>query len=242
MQPQTYSPRPGRIALLHGSIAGVILGLIQSIILFIAQPLLTPNNGATPGQSGIEFLFLVSPLIWVIGFLIIGTLSAKQTGATSMGTLSGLFAGLFGGIITAIAQIAVSTFGRSTFVSGSADITVTMFGETIISFYIVLIAVGSGAGFGVLGGLIGHTISSVRYQPPMPFPNVAYPAPYMQPARPANPPFPAPQGLLVPPHPPFPTAQAPSMPAASAPRPGAQASQTPAAEIVYSPPPPQAQE
>ena len=246
MHVHQFPPPPARIALLYGSIAGVILGLLQSVILFASQPLMTSNGSPAPGQPGLEFLFLVSPLLWVIGFLIIGTLSAKRTGATSTGTLSGLFAGLFGGIITAIAQIAVSTFGRSLFPTDGADLMTTLFAETILSFYIVAFAVGGGAGFGVLGGLIGHTISSVQYVPPMPFNRVPYPMPLVPPGPAVNMPFPTRQVLPVTPahpgNPPFPTAQTSSMPVSSTPPSVPQARQASAAEIVYSPPTPQPQE
>jgi hypothetical protein len=183
MQTQSSLQRPGRVALRYGSIFGVALGLIQSAISFVSQSLTTQNGSGTSNQPIIEFLFLVAPVIWVIGFLIAGTLSAKRTGGIGIGALAGLFAGIFGGIIAAVAEIAISTFSVQLPASGTPSATLALFGEIVVPLYTMVLAFSAGAGFGALGGLMGQALSPVRYQPPTALASAPYPPP--QPRVPA---------------------------------------------------------
>ncbi len=190
MQTQSSLQRPGRVALRYGSIFGVALGLIQSAISLVSQSLTTQNGSGASYQSIIEVLFLVAPLIWVIGFLIAGTLSAKRTGGIGIGALAGLFAGTFGGIIAAVAEIAISTFSAHSPSSDSQSYVLALVGEAFVSLYTIILAPGAGAGFGALGGLIGQILSPVRSQSPTPPANAPYPpvAPAVEVVHPPQPP------------------------------------------------------
>jgi hypothetical protein len=107
-------------------------------------------------------LYLLTPLIWIVGFLVAGAWAGREAGKISAGVLAGLFAGTFGGIIAGIGQVvatALATTQQSPSNSGSSLILFSGFAAV---FYVMVLALGAGAGFGVLGGLIGQSISPVR--------------------------------------------------------------------------------
>lgn len=186
MQNTAISPQTGRIALRDGATCGILLGIIHSVIVIILQ--LTTSPSANSNLSALQVaLYLLTPLIWVVGFLLVGALAANPTGKVSTGTLAGVFAGTFGGIIGALGQIvaAVISVNQATSVNAGPDFSSSLlFSNFFIIVYVIALALGAGAGFGALGGLIGHTASKVHPQPqpiavqPAYPPATAFPYPY----------------------------------------------------------------
>lgn len=202
MQTQFAPQQPGKPALSSGVIVGVALGLIYSFITIIPQ-LSNPQPGIlNPLTSTTVILDLIMFLIWIIGFLFAGAWGSKVTGKISTGTLAGLFAGMFGGLLAAVGQI-ISIFitmnaQSSIFnaVSPSSS-SVLLFTGVASIIYILVLAIGGGAGLGAMGGLIGQSLSKVHPQPrpPQPYPPLA---PYygytpQQPPVPQQPQPPVPQ-------------------------------------------------
>src|ERR1700741_4859529 len=93
--PPSITPHAGRTSLIYGVFAGLILGIVESVVIVY----LTRNISYNPyGQLSIPF----SLLFWVIVFLVVGALAGKRTGKIITGTLTGLWAGMVGGIVTAV--------------------------------------------------------------------------------------------------------------------------------------------
>lgn len=170
------TPQPtGKLALRSGLTFGIALGIVHSVLsILITQINLNVKNTSTGGNSFSTFtiiLSLILPLIWIIGFLVAGAWASKGSGKLSAGVLAGLFAGTFGGIIAGFGQAIAITIssGQSVYSSGSADLL--LFSGYATVFYVMVLALGAGAGFGVLGGLIGQSMSNVR---PLPAPRPVY--------------------------------------------------------------------
>ncbi len=183
MQPQFTSPHTGKVALRGGISSGILLGTLQSIITIVN----TFQNANGMGHTTISgTLFeLITPLIWIIGLLAVGTWGGKITGKVSTGALAGLFAGLFGGLIAAFGQ-AIATALNVNMFSGPYGVPASMIPLGIFAmFSTIFLAVAAGAGAGALGGLIGHTISDVQPQAmQQPHPIAQPPIPVYQPPVP----------------------------------------------------------
>src|SRR5579859_4876018 len=102
MQPQIPSPHAGKVALRSGISIGVLLGTLHSIITIVNT--IQNANGANYTTASSVLFCLITPLIWIVGLLIVGTWGSKITGKVSTGTLAGLFGGLFGGLIAGFGQ------------------------------------------------------------------------------------------------------------------------------------------
>lgn len=153
----------GKIALRTGIGIGILLGIIHSIITIIST---IQNTGQTSNATFLNtLLYLVTPLIWIIGLLFTGTWASRFTGKVGTGTLAGLFAGLFGGIIASFGQAIASAIGVNLAPAPTPSGLVLLTGFATI-FYIMILTLGAGAGCGALGGLIGQAVSDVR--PPAP--------------------------------------------------------------------------
>lgn len=191
MQPQIAPAHAGKIALRTGASVGILLGIIHSIITIIST-----IQSADKGGNGVfltTLLYLITPLVWIVGLLFAGTWSSKFTGKVSTGTQAGLFAGLFGGLVASFGQAIASAISVN-FAPDSSSILITGFAAI---FYILVLAIGAGAGCGALGGLIGQAVSDVRppapqpahipvYQPPV-VPYGYMPQPHPLPQTPLSP-------------------------------------------------------
>src|SRR5579883_2839017 len=167
MKLQPTAQQPGKPALRSGAIIGVALGIIHSVITIIVTQMnaSTPVDGG-PGMPTITIiLYLLTPLIWIIGFLIAGAWASRETGKISTGVLAGLFAGTFGGVIAGIGQVIATAIANSQQGYTDANSSLLLFSGFAAVFYVMVLALGAGAGFGVLGGLIGQSMSDVRPQP-----------------------------------------------------------------------------
>src|SRR5579883_649352 len=167
MNVQPTLQQPGKPALRSGAIIGIALGIIHSVITIIVTQMnaSTPVDGG-PGMSTITIiLYLLTPLIWIIGFLITGAWASRETGKISTGVLAGLFAGTFGGVIAGIGQVIATAIANSQQGYTSSNSSLLLFSGFAAVFYVMVLALGAGAGFGVLGGLIGQSMSNVRPQP-----------------------------------------------------------------------------
>lgn len=197
MQPQIAPAHAGKIALRTGASVGILLGIIHSIITII-NTIQSADRGGN-GFSLTTLLYLITPLVWIVGLLFSGTWSSKFTGRVSTGTQAGLFAGLFGGLVASFGQAIASAISVN-FTPDSGNILIAGF-ATI--FYILVLAIGAGAGCGALGGLIGQAISDVRPPTPQPAHTPAMPV-YQPPA--------VPYGYMPQPHPLPQTPLSPIMP------------------------------
>lgn len=193
MQAPSISQRPGRAALRSGLILGITLGIIHSVITIIVTQMNTNTlitTGSRINAGGITTpLYLLTPLLWIIGLLTAGIWGSQTTGKISMGTLAGLFAGTFGGIVAGLGQVVATAISANQVTLSSSEANLLLFSGFAAIFYVMLLTIGAGAGLGVLGGLIGQSLSSVRPQPP------AQPV-YQQPA----PPYAPVQPVASPPH------------------------------------------
>lgn len=176
MQPQFTPQHAGKVALRNGTIVGAFLGVIFSLLMIVStiQSSGTPFGLVNPSSI---LLYLMTPLIWIVGLLIAGIWGSKITGRIGTGTLSGLFAGLVGGIIASFGQ-AIAQALRLSLSPGYQDPGMLLFTGFAIIFYILILAIGGGAGLGALGGLIGQTISDAR---PRATPHPLPPVPVYQP-------------------------------------------------------------
>ena len=189
MQLQPVPPHAGKVALRSGATLGIILGIIHSIIV-ITNTVQSANSSGYGGPNASSvLLYLVTPLVWIVGLLIAGGWGSKTTGKVSTGTIAGLFAGLFGGIVAGFGQAIATTLSVniSGAASGNASSQLALGFLTI--FYVLALTIGAGAGLGALGGLIGQTVSDVRPQPSMP-------QPVPQPAQPIYQPPVVPYGYM----------------------------------------------
>lgn len=190
MQMQPVPQQPGKPALRSGIVIGIALGIIHSVIVVFTQ-LTTPygqygNYGPLSTPSTI--LYLIIPLVWLTGFLIVGFLGGKASGKVGTGTLAGLFGGLFGGILASVGQIVATAISINmqanqnggSYLQNSPGLLLGI-GLGIILPTLIL-TIGGGSGIGALGGLLGQSLSNVRPQPPVaafpvmqPYPPMAHP-------------------------------------------------------------------
>lgn len=175
--PPSITPHSGRTALIYGVFAGLVLGVVESVIVVY----LTRNMSYNPyGQLSIPF----SLLFWVIVFLVVGALAGKRTGKIATGTLTGLWAGMVGGIITAVTLFAMlmsTSYGYNSVGMMAANLTYMIF--------LVLAALGIGTGLGALGGLIGQSFSTSAQTPFQRYQQQSDPPqPYQTPYRQSDPP------------------------------------------------------
>lgn len=159
-----------RSALLRVSfILGICLGILQSIVWIISMPL-TPGITSTP--SIIAFLFLVSPIIWIISFFILGFWVGKRTGNLGQAAKNGLFSGIFAGLLASISHILIMTLSLSN-ATGNQPLAIAW--EAVgVGLETMILATGSGTIFGFIGGYVGQYVSSVVPQPNIPPANPAY--------------------------------------------------------------------
>lgn len=178
MQPQSASQNAGKVALRTGITFGILLGTIHSIITILNT--LLGMGSQYYATSSTTLLFLTAPLIWIVGLLVAGIWGSKTTGKVSTGTLGGLFAGLFGGIVAGFGQ----AIALSINIHGYQSENLVLFTGFIVIFYVMILAIGAGAGLGALGGLIGQTISPQHSSiAPQPHPIPSVPV-YQPPATP----------------------------------------------------------
>jgi hypothetical protein len=169
MKIQPTAQQPGKPALRSGAIIGVALGIIHSAIAIIVTRMnaVTPNT--VDGRQGMPTIVLslglLTPLIWIIGFLITGAWASRETGKISTGVLAGLLASTFAGVIAGIGQVIAMVIASSQQSYVDANLGVLFLNGLSAVFYVMVLPVGAGAGFGALGGLIGQSISNVRPQP-----------------------------------------------------------------------------
>jgi hypothetical protein len=210
--------QPGKAALRSGAMIGIALGIIHSVITIILTQMNAASLNTTDGGAGMPtitiILYLLTPLIWIIGFLITGAWASRETGKISAGVLAGLFAGTFGGIIAGIGQVIATAIANSQQGYTSSNSSLLLFSGFAAVFYVMILALGAGAGFGVLGGLIGQSMSNVRPQPAV---QPVYAQPAVQPvyAQPAVQPVyaqPAVPYTYVPAQPPAVPPQTPQVP------------------------------
>jgi hypothetical protein len=206
MQIQPVAQQPGKPALRSGAIIGIALGIIHSVITIMVTQMNTGSQNTYGSSSGpsptTTILYLLTPLIWIIGFLIAGAWASKDTGKISTGSLAGLFAGTFGGVIAGLGQVVATgiAINQQSYNPGGSNLL--LFSGFAAMFYVMALAIGAGAGLGALGGLIGQSMSKVRPQP------VAQPA-YAQPIMPYG--YVQPQPMPMP-SPQVPLPQQPEMP------------------------------
>lgn len=152
----------GKIALRTGASIGVLLGIIHSIIVIIST---VQNSSQSSNATFLNtLLYLITPLIWIVGLLFTGIWASRFTGKVGTGTLAGLFAGLFGGLVAGFGQAIASAISVNLAPEPPSSSIVLVSGFATI-FYILLLTIGAGAGCGALGGLIGQAVSDVRPQP-----------------------------------------------------------------------------
>jgi hypothetical protein len=161
MQSQLAPANIGKIALRNGVSIGIFLGVIHSVITIISV-LESAGDPSSRLTASSVLLYLLTPLIWIVGLLVAGIWTGKLTGKVGAGTMAGLFGGLFGGIVAGIGQAIASSLSVSPAPYYSASM-ILLSGYAMI-FYILVLAIGAGAGCGALGGLIGQSISDVRQQ------------------------------------------------------------------------------
>ena len=155
---------------------GIALGVFQSLVWLISEPL---TSSVTSSPSFVAFLLLVAPLIWVIAFFIQGIWIGHRTGQTRDSVLTGLFSGVFGGIVAAVGHVLVITLSLH---SSNQDPITVAYSTLGVATFTMMLTLGAGSGFGVLGGLIGQYFSPV---PPALPSKPAVPPPFY----PSNPPY-----------------------------------------------------
>ena len=146
--PPSVTPHSGRTALIHGILAGLILGIVESIVIVY----FTRDMNIGPyAQLSIPF----SLLFWIVILLLSGAIAGKRTGKIATGTLAGLWAGMVGGIITAV------TWFTMLMASAYSSYYYPGMMATNLTYMILLIlaALGIGTGLGALGGLIGQSFA-----------------------------------------------------------------------------------
>ncbi len=205
MQESSISQQPGKPALRSGVLLGVALGIIHSAIVILTSQM-NRGYGNTPVTT--IFLYLITPLIWIVGLLVAGMSGSRVTGKINTGVLAGLFAGTFGGIIAGFGQAIAMTLSMNQQSATSADTGLLLASGFTVMFFVMVLALGAGAGFGALGGLIGQSMSSVRPQPHQPAPSAYPPAaipyympPQQAPVTPQPSQVPLPQRPEIPPFP-----------------------------------------
>lgn len=222
MQPQPPES-VGKVAFRHGMNFGLLQVFFATVIL-ITNTFINTNVGLAFLLSTLSFLLSLAV------YFVAGILAVKQTGRLRAGIYAGLWTGTIYGVINlAISLVIFFAVTYPRLLAGAANSVNAlanpeayraglMIGGMSVTIFGALLAVGFGAGLGVLGGLIGRNISPFRpvpVAPPyFPYPPQAYPGqpipyaplPPMQnaPAFPPMPAQPAPAEQIVPFTPPDP--------------------------------------
>ncbi len=157
-------------ALKWGLIFGLALAIIQVIFDIITNVIVRAAN------IGL-IVNVLSLLIGIVAYLVVGLLAARETGKVSTGTLAGLWGALFYGVIGLVSTLII-TFTRIGELVRRAQITADqlhlavhytpalIIGGAITAAVLGLaFTIGLGAGLGALGGLIGKGMAKV---PPPP--------------------------------------------------------------------------
>jgi len=183
-------PSSGRVVWREGLIFGVILGVVHIVLSLLNQAI---------AQSGLGLLvLLLNILLWLGLFFWAGARAAKQTGRVGIGSLTGLVTAVFAGFIALIALI-INGLAQASLISQQlADVYarqgqavphnltgIVLAGLIIGGAILWVLGIGTGAGMGALGGLLGRSQSTVV--PPMGPANPAYGQPPMQPPYPPPP-------------------------------------------------------
>ncbi len=161
------------------AIIGICLGIFQSIVWLIAEPL---TSGVTSSPSLAAFLFLVAPLIWCIAFFLEGIWIGKRTGQMGQSILNGLFGGLFGGLVAAVGHVLTITFSLG---PGQNLPLITAYSVLGVALWTLTLTVSGGVSFGAVGGFVGQYLSPTplqfsrpRVPPGGPSVPPSYPPPY----------------------------------------------------------------
>jgi len=194
MHIQYTTQQPGKPALRSGAVVGIVLGIVHSVLTIIETQMSVLSLDSSAGTVSMPatslILYLVTPLIWIIGFLCAGAWAGRDTGRISAGVLAGLFAGTFGGILAGVGQVVATVLASNQQTYTGSGSSLLLFNGFVVVVYVIGLALGAGAGFGVLGGLIGQSLSHVRpaaqpmYAQPL-VPYALFPA-----QQPQMPPFP----------------------------------------------------
>jgi hypothetical protein len=224
---QTVStPGSGKTALLFGALFGVGSGIVQILCISFL-----PSVG-----------YLLSLLLCAVALLLAGLFASKRTGKVSTGTLAGLWCGLICSVIVVgvlgllifvmtqnptFMNEVMSRMQDSNLPSSITPQQIVLYmgiGMVMLGCVWAAVGVGTGAGIGAIGGLIGKSISPVAQYPQQPY--AVYPAapnypPYAVPPTP-TPSVPTPPGQY-----PYPINGAPVPPA----------SQSQQGNVSYPPPP-----
>ena len=196
---QTVStPGSGKTALLFGALFGVCSGLVQILCLSFL-----PVAG-----------YPLSLLLCAVALLLAGLFASKRTGKVSTGTLAGLWCGLICSVIVVgilglmllvmthdptFMDELMSRMASSNLPSSITPQQATLYmgiGMVILGVFWAAVGVGTGAGIGAIGGLIGKSMSPVAQYPQQPY--ASYPTapnypPYAMPQAP-TPSVPTPPG------------------------------------------------
>lgn len=201
------TPGSGKTALLFGALFGVCSGLVQFLCIFFL-----------PGVG-----YLLSLLLCAGALLLAGLFASKRTGKVSTGTLAGLWCGLICSVIVvgimgviilimandpAFLNEVMSRVQSSNLPSSVTPQQMVLYmgiGVIILGVAWAAVGIGTGAGIGAIGGVIGKSMSPVAQYPQQPY------APYM--AAPQYPQYPM-QPVPTPPEQyPYPISGAPAPPA-----------------------------
>lgn len=191
MQPVYSPPNLGKIAFQHGLIFGLILAFITVCVLLLNTFLF--NSSANVGIA--LLLSIVSFLLGLAAYFVVGILASKKAGRVSTGTIAGIWTGTIYGVIGCVVSLLIFftvSFPKIMAANASSSAMASVnqafkaeaiFGVIGATVFGVLFAIGLGAGIAALGGLIGKSTSNVV--DPMPIYPPGYP-PYQQP-RPGQP-------------------------------------------------------
>src|SRR4051794_22062499 len=170
MQAQPTLQPYGKPALRSGATLGLAVGVIHSVIIIISAQI----SAANIHTNTTTILALILPVLWLLALLGAGAWGSKLSGRIATGTLAGLFAGTFGSVVATIGQVTASIISLNDQPYDNEYALVTTFG---IIIYVMILAIGCGAGLGALGGLIGQNMSDKRI-PSQPALAPAIPPPY----------------------------------------------------------------
>ena len=167
MQSSPTSTSVRRPAVQQGLIFGIIIGIVFAINSILGYFV---NLG--PGSGAISFaLFLIGLVLYALA----GYRTSVQTGRASSGTIAGLLTGAIGGVIGLVVNMIIvfATVDRLRQASQAAadqlrkqspqQFPVVHYTNGTVIFSILLLAIGLlalaiglGAGFGAIGGVIGR--------------------------------------------------------------------------------------
>ena len=213
MQLASTPPPVGKTAFRHG----LNFGLLQ---VFFATIILLANTFLYLGAGLSLLLAILNFLLSLAAYFVAGILAAKETGRLNAGTYAGMWTGAIYGIINFAISSAIFFLvllpraleiaqGTTAFETNPDAFRIgAIIGGLFLYFGGAALAVGFGAGLGVLGGLIGRNKSPYQPMPAIPMYATYPPPPY----------FVSP----VPYAPPLAPGQQPPMPQASQPAPAEQ--------------------